>query len=265
MLSGEEIFEGAKDFSNKLIDVFYKLTNIKVEIEFTDDLYGRNLELAKSYEEKQDIIFNEGFNKSTNATLRFPEYTTDIPHILISKNIITNLKNPNQLVSTIPHELAHVKDFYDFCSFNKIDSLNAAQKCSEFRAFNFWTEYNARREGYDFYRKFLEMDNNSVSAAEGIKNRDYPWHLNELKEDLQIYKGNHKTIIYCLIQFIGHFSVWNDLFPSYFNVNTLPKYLLTMFDSKIINLYNFLYQNKRFDDIKYRFIELDDLLSRLVE
>jgi len=263
MLNEKEIFEGAKKFANEMIKEFYNRTNINVKIEFVEDIHKKKLELAKSYEERESIISEKEFDKNTNATLIFPKFITDIQLILISKNVIVNTINPNQLVSTIPHELAHVEDFYRFSVFNKVGNLNDAMKCIGYRGFYFWTEYNSKRQGYDFYRKKLNWDNSSDNAVEEIKNREFIWHLNELKGDLQKYKSKSKLFIYCVIQFIGRFSVWNDLFPNYFNVTTLPKELLIMFDSRIVNLYNFLYENKTFEDIKYKFNELDDLLSKL--
>lgn len=266
MLKQERLDEVTR-LINKITKLFYYETNIKpmsVRIEIVEDLYKRRLEFARSDEERKDIIKGEAFTRSSNGTTVWTKQITDMPYLLISENAIENNINRNQYLSTYIHELTHAHDFYDFALLNNLSSLEEMWECSEYRAFYFWTEYNAKRKAYYFYRKILNSDNSSSNAIEAIRNKECEIQINELRKEIIEYKNDSRLIMYCTIQFIGRFSVWNDLFPNYFNVNTLPNELILTFGCKVVNLYNFLYDNKNFNDIKFKFKELNNLLTKFM-
>ncbi len=69
--------------------------------------------------------------------------------------------------------------------------------------------------------------------------------------------------VYTIMQFLGRFSIWQDLFPDAISEKQIPKELVHVFGERILNLYRFLYLNKTFDDIKFNFSDLDILLDNL--
>lgn len=268
MLSEERIEEIEKNI-NEITHLFYNENNIKpinIIIEITEDLYKRELELAVSEKQIRDIIGGEKFIRGSNGTMMFiNNCITDTAHIIISENAIENNINRDQYLSTYIHELTHAYDFYKFGMFNKLNNLEDIWELTDNRAFHFWTEYNAKRQAYYLYRKILNWDNVSSNAIAKIKNNEIILQINNIKADLFSYQNSINDIIYFIIQFLGRFSVWNDLFPNHFNVNTLPNELINVFGSGLTNLYEFLYDNKRFDDIKLKFSQLDNLLSKVVK
>ena len=254
-----------------IIQFYYKETNIepiKLNVEIVQDLYKRRLELAIDDKDRENIISSREFTRNSNGTIVIPESIDDVSYILVSINTIDNY----QFVSTIIHELTHIHDIYNFYIFNKDKyvSLREMDNYKEFNIYILWSEYNARRKGYYFYRKIMHMifsDTNKSESEqiEHILNIECLGQMEYLKNQLFKYENNKHHYIYNIIQFIGRFSVWNDLFPNDFNVNTLPNELLVMFGDKIINLYEFLYKNKNFDDIKLKINELDHLLGSFVK
>lgn len=264
----QELSGPIAELINQVIQLFYyetKIQPIEFRLEFVQDLYIRKLELATNDKEREEIISAEEFHRESNGSLAITE---DVMYILISMKTIDNERSNCQYISTIIHELTHLHDFYDFYSINndKCSNIMEIHKCSDFPPFLMWTEYNARRNGYYFYRKIMNMNNNESEKEqiEYILYKECQFHMKYLKEELIKNQNNPYNFVYNIIQFIGRFSVWNDLFPSDFNVNMLPKELLILFDTRLVKLYEFLYINKNFNDIKYNFNELDRLLSNFV-
>lgn len=270
-MENQELSEPINNLINGVIQLFYyenKIKPIEFKIEFVKDIYTRKLELAVDDKEKNEIISAKEFSKNINGSVVLPTHNGDVPYILISLDTIENPNSNCQFISTIIHELTHIHDFYDFYSFNKdrCNNIREIDKCIDFRPFQLWTEYNARRKGYYFYRSIMNMDNdNSVKEQiEYILYKECPFHMDYLRKQLIKYGNEPYNFVYNIIQFIGRFSVWNDLFSNHFNVNTLPNELIVAFDNRIINLYEFLYKNKSFDDVKLNLNDLDNLLSKFV-
>lgn len=257
---------------DKVIKLYYQETKLKpidVKIELTDDIYKRKLELALTEEEKKEIIETKDFNKNLNGSMVIPRNIEDTAHILISLNTIYNNINNYQFISTITHELTHLHDYYDFYLLNEKEctTVRDIDKCDGFRAFQLWSEYNARRKGYYFYRYITNIDNNNSEEEQinYINNIECPFHMRNLAEELNSLVNEPYLFIYSIIQFLGRFSVWNDLFPNFCNIDSLPNELTEVFDSRILNLYEFLYNHKSFEKIKFSFNQLDELLCQFVK
>lgn len=246
-MENQELSEPIKNLINGVIQLFYYETKIK-PIEFVEDIYTRKLELAVDDKEKKEIISAKEFSKNLNGSVVLPAHIGDIPYILISLDTIENPKSNCQFISTIIHELTHIHDFYDFysCNKEKYNNIREIDKCIDFRSFQLWTEYSARRNGYYFYRNIMNMNNNNSrkEQIEHILDTECPFHMNYLEKQLIKSSNDSYNFAYNIIQFIGRFSVWNDLFSNYFNVNTLSNELMVAFDTRIINLYNFFIKIK---------------------
>ena len=264
--------DSAKKLINNVIKFYYQETKLKpisVKIEFVSDIYSRKLELAVTEEEKKEIIASKEFNKTINGTMILPINADDTAHILISLDTINNPSSNCQYISTVIHELTHLHDYYDFYLFHKCECKNirAIDKCENFTPFQLWSEYNARRKGYYFYRYIMNLYNESSEEEQinFILNTECPVQMKYTKEQLIKSCNEPYQFVYNIIQFIGRFSVWNDLFSDSCNVKTLPIELIDAFDNRIINLYDFLYNHKSFKQIKSSFSQLDNLLRKFVK
>lgn len=251
---------------HSVIDMFYQETNLKiidVKTEFVNYLYERRLELSNSQKDMNQVKSAKSFIQSLNGTMVLPADINDRPYILISNKAINN----NQFISTAIHELTHIHDFYDFSSYFNCNSFDNVEVHIDFPVLYQWSEYHARRMGYYFYRKITYLNRKDISLKEQInhiKNYECSFQLNYLREDLIKYKNDPTLYIYSIMQFLGRFSVWQDLFPNSININQLPKELMIAFGERIVNLYEYLYSNKTFDDIKDKFSDLDILLRKFV-
>ena len=250
-----------------ILNMFYVETNMKqidVQIEFVDDLYNRRLELAKNEKDRVDVINSEEFISGFNGTMVLPLVATDKPTILIAKSAIDD---NGLFIGTVIHELTHIHDYYDFAALNEILLLSKVPEHKDFSQLYQWSEYHARRYGYYFYSKLMYSLQEPASLDDRlnyIKNTECTFQYDYLKGQLCKYENEATQYIYNIMQFLGRYSVWQDLFPNDINENSLPKGLLDVFGNRIIEIYKFLYIKKTFDDMVDKFDELKYLLSRFV-
>lgn len=254
--------------THSAIDAYYQEINIEpigIQVEFVDDLYKRRLELAINEKDFNNVEISKRFISGLNGTLVLPATLNEKPYILISNSTIDDSM---LFISTIIHELTHVHDFYDFAKYHNIIYLSDVEKIDDFKDLYFWTEFHARRRGYYFYRKIIKgfTKDNKIKGEEVkyIRGIESPHHLKYLKEELIKNQNNSTQFLYNIMQFLGRFSVWQDLFPDQFNEDTLPEELKNSFGYKIIDIYDFLYNHSTFEDIKYKFPELRVKLDSFV-
>lgn len=251
-----------------LMSLFYKETNItpiNVAIEFVDDLYQRRLELATSEEDLNNVKKSKNIISGFNGTMVLPYKKSELPHILIAKNTISN---NFAFMGTLIHELTHIYDFYDFVKENNIDLYEDVERHSSFSTFYQWSEYHARRTGYYYYRKFyytLVAEEPEINEqVTYIRDTECTFQLNYLIESLRKTENNSTLFLYSIMQFLGRFSVWEDLYPNTFNVNSLPQIIIDDFEDRIVDLYKFLKQHSSFAVIKDQLGNLDKLLKRFI-
>lgn len=238
---------------------FYKITEyepLSVNVCITDDLYEKRLELAYDESDRQNVKNIKEFIKDLNGTIAFGKKVNDSHTIIISNEM---LKSENfNIVSTFIHELTHIHDYMNFANERNCVYTKDIEYIKEFRGFYFWTEFHARRNGYNFYRELFLKANNTIDDLElqinHINNIELPLHLNRL---LKNNTDEANIQMYYVVQFLGRYSVWMDLFPEYFK--EIPPELYNVYGDKIINLYKFLYNHKNFLDANDKFEELYDL------
>ena len=257
-----------ESLANLIINLFYQETNLKpidVKIEFINDLYQRRLELSNNQKEKNNLELGKEFIQGLNGTMVLPTDVNGTPHILISNS---KIDDSGAFLGTIIHELTHIHDFHDFVKHVNYNSFFDAETHKDFPLIYQWSEYHARRTGYFFYRKaaYLIIDDISTEEQlEHIKGYECSFQLEILRNQLNKYENNATLFIYSIMQFLGRFSVWQDLFPNYINVNLFPRELLLTFGERITNLYEFLYNNITFNDVKNKFSDLDILLKQFIK
>lgn len=262
------IIKGANDsivgLVKNLVQLFYcetGLTPLECEIEFVDDIFTRKLELAVSEDMRTSVLENKNFNSGLNGTLIMPNSLQEPVVILICNKVIDE---NGTFLGSIIHELTHVHDFFNFVSYNNCSGYYDINNST----FSLWSEFHARKMGYSYLRRFSVMlQQGQVSDNEYIEHiitTECPSQLKWLVDDLIKYQNQPYEYIYCIMQFLGRYSVWQDTYPLNFNETTLPYELIDAFDYRITDLYCFLYKHKRFDEVKDILDELELLLNPFI-
>ena len=210
---------------NQILENFYhevRLPRMPVKIEFTSDLYSRRLELAKTDEEKRDVEDSKNFVEGLNGAVAFPSSVSECPYILVSLSTIETL----QFVSTITHELTHIHDYYGFILKEGLLSFADAQESLKFPMLYHWSEYNATRNGYKFYRSFMISHQEDFSLDEQkthILKTEIPFQTQHLAEHLREHEDNPTLFLYGIMRYLGRFSVWQNTFPDCIDKSKFPK------------------------------------------
>lgn len=253
------------NFLNACAGMFYKeksYTPLDINVCITDDVYKRRLELAS--DENDIIVVNKSksFIQGLNGTIAFGSKVNDKHTIIISNEML--LKEDLTIVNTFIHELTHIHDFMDFAHSKNYFYTKDIEPDRDFSGFYFWTEYHAKRTGYEFYRnlvlKSIKEDDLDVQLKH-INETELPFQINNLIENLGIYSNEFTLYMYSIIQFLGRLSVWRDYFPGDFN--KVPFELYQAYGSNIEALYEFLYTHKEFSDINNNFNILNELIVKL--
>jgi uncharacterized protein YfkK (UPF0435 family) len=258
-----------QQITNIVLDIFYSSTNrenIDLKIEYLDDIYKRRLELANNEREKNDVITSRDFITTLNGTMVLPKTKDEIYYILISKSVLKDY----QFISTIIHELTHIYDFRDFVTEFCNNCFDKAESHDLYIPFYCWTEYNARKNGYKYYRAIIYKIN-SINLSEDeqiehILNTELKLHYESLLRNLREYSDdrNATKYIYNIIQFLGRFSVWEELFPKKINANRyLPDFLINTYGSRILDIYSILVSAVDFNVAKGKLLFLHNAINEL--
>ena len=258
--ANDSIVEAVKN----VVQLFYYetgLTPLECQVEFVDDIFTRKLELSISENMRNSVLENKNFNSGLNGTLIMPNSLQEPVTILICNKV---LEEGGTFLGSIIHELTHAHDYFDFANYNNCAGYYNINNST----FSLWSEFHARRMGYSYLRRFSVMlqqgqvsDNEYI---EHIKTTECPSQLKWLIDDLIKYQNKPYEYIYSIMQFLGRYSVWQDIYSLDFNATTLPYQLIEAFDHRITAVYCFLYKHKRFDKIKDALDELEVLLNRFV-
>ena len=251
------------DLFCKLLTDYYclypLLPQINAAIILTNHMNETHFELRP---EMRDELISQGIEKDNeqNGRMVLPSNVGETIYILMNaKNILEYTKDGSMTwVGTFAHELTHAIDFHSIAlkeNMNIYDPLLRA----EFSMFQLWSEYHARRLGYNFLR--TKMITNNISQEEQIN------HIIETEMPRQIklfFDAYHQTTngnkqMYETMQFLGRFSIWCDIFPNEFNYNTLKDYFWQ--NKWMLRLFYFLRECGSLDLIYPRFDEMKKILE----
>lgn len=206
-------------------DVYPMMERIETTIVLTDDLDRSHREL------RPDLIHlidrRAGRNVDGNGRLVLPASIDEKIYVLLDINKIVQYTQDQTMtwVGTLAHEHTHAIDFYQMARLKSLENYDSLEQLYDYRVFQLWSEYHARKLGYGFLRKFLAADEGSLSREERIdhiKNYEWPHHQADHFRDYHM-DGDGYQQMYITMQLLGRYSVWCDLFPEVFNEKTLEE------------------------------------------
>lgn len=243
-----------------VIDMYYRYypdaQKIPVNVILTDNL---NLSHGEIRPDIKEYLFSVRPQNDFNGRMVLP-VTLDKPmYILINKSKMKEYAASGTWIGTIAHELTHAIDFYCMARLENLDNYNELEKSCKYNVFRLWSEYNARKKGYKFLRYI--MSENLGTPEEQIKDilqRELP---GQKQIFLSLYNDNYSNEydqIYHVMNYLGRYSVWCDLFPDIFSEEFLATDMNDFSWPK--PLLSFLRSHESLENMYENFGQLDDLL-----
>lgn len=238
---------------NNAVEIFYSTydyeKNNNIEIKIVDDLTKAHLQLRPDIKKSSIDKYSD-----QNGRLVTPVNGKGVFCVLININSVYKYTMDGTMtcLGTIAHELTHAHDYIEAYNFNP----DISETSVEFNAFQLWSEFHARRNGYKFLRTLL-MEAAQMSKEEQIQ------HIIKTELPTQhtyfINSYNDATLpmdkIYELMQNLGRLSVWKECFPLKFT----DEYINKIYNNeKIVSLLNLLCKIKTVNDV---FENIDLLLN----
>lgn len=245
-------------------DAFYSITGLSplpIQIEIVDNIFERRMQLTPYYK-SQEVIDAKSVIDEQSGTLVVDNSIDSIQHILVKND---TFQPPNFMIfDVIPHELTHLHDFHEFANKVGICYYQQLDRSALFNSFFHWTEFHAKRIGYAIFRELIYLFNKANLSVDEqlsfIKDTEMPLQTERLiSRTSQLSVNDRFQLGYLLVHYMGRFSVWNDLFPTEFNYNTIPLVLIDKFGKGFTGLYSYLLEHKDNMDIEnedFRFCEL---------
>lgn len=231
---------------------FYNCEPINLSIIFSDDIWKTYFEIRPDHRSKRTEQL-----PSFNGTIAAPlELDGTFTVIVDNQYFLSEVKN-NRLswIETIAHEITHVRDYKEYAQMLSAASYDEVLT-AEHRMFQLWTEFNAKRHGYYFLRKYYFDDMTDPAQIPDIINTELPGQISFMSNEYSSTSdGWHQ--IYTVSQFLGRLAVWEDLFPTYFTADYIAR-LLTP-NPWMLDLYEYLNKHRELKTAINSFSELHEI------
>ena len=251
------------EFINSLFLLYHKTfidsPIIPVEIIFTDDLNKTHVELRP---EEAVMLLQDNKQNDFNGRMVIPASINDTIHILLNTNRVNEYTQNGSMtwIGTFAHEFTHAIDFYQMARLEGLELYLPLESASSYMMFHQWTEYHARKCGYTFLRKYFEVTGQLLQGNDQrqyILNTEAPRQTQLFEQDYR--EGFPNKRLYFVMQYLGRFSVWMDLFPQEFDELKLLHFCPDAYWMK--DLLVFLRKHETLDKIYGHFDELKDVLT----
>jgi len=234
--------------------------DININFIITDNIYEEYLKHIQR-NRQEEIENNKEWLSNLNGTIILPKIINEPITILISKDYIKKCIDENNFswIGTICHELTHAYDHIAIMKKLKIIEYKELEKYNNYYLFSQWTEFNARRKGYFFVRKYSFKNMYDEKQIEDIIKKELPYHINNYFEEYNKNGNDANMQIYCTMQFLGRLKTWKDLFPNYFTNG----FLIQLFAENewLMELFDFLNNNDEIDAIFNKFAKMKEILE----
>ena len=233
---------------------------IPFQVRLTNNLNRTHGELRPDW---ADELKENDRENDFNGRMVVPNSVNEPINILLNTKKIKEYTDDRSMtwVGTFAHELTHAIDFYQMARKEKLKSYKPLEASNDYYMFQQWTEYNARKKGYFFLRKYFETIGQMPSSTEQInhiQNKEWPFQLTRYCEEYQINNNDGKYQIYITMQLLGRYSVWCDLFPDVFNKQSLSSSFQE--SGWMIHLFTFLREHETLDAVYTCFDEMKEIL-----
>ena len=234
----------------------YGYEPLKLSISLADDIWEEYLKVRPDHKQMLD---EQRPLPSFHGTIATPAELDGTFTIIIdnqySKTAIK--ENPSAWIGTVIHELTHAVDYRNYARLVHATNYDEVLDTSRHRMFQLWTEFNAKRHGYYFLRKYTFEDISDPAQIPDIVNRELPFQINYMNQEYHS-TSNGWTQIYIVSQFLGRLAVWEDLFPSYFD----PERIEAIFGVNrwMFEMYDYLNSHRDLEVAVQSFEELRQIL-----
>ena len=196
--------------------------NENYQIKFLDDIYEFVMKDDESYARKlfspQDALYGLFYVANNGELLLLIKITDEV-----------------NVLGTILHELVHV---YDFIALEEKRNVHNYRKLQEDIFFVLWSEFHA---DYLMYKYFVELSKDNINPLDvAIQIRDElgNYYDSSYKLDLQI-------TVNTTVRYYGRYMALQSQFPSVLDKHFQQFYI----DWKFLNIYDFLWEHRKFEFI----------------
>jgi hypothetical protein len=191
-----------------------------------------------------------------NGTVVTPSTLDGTFTVIIDKQYFIDDVNAERAswIGTIVHETTHARDYQEYAKLVGASNYDEVLDTSKHRMFHLWTEFNAKRHGYYFVRKYTFDNLNDITQIPDILNIELPGQISYMTEQYSSTTDGWEQI-YTVSQFLGRLAVWEGLFPEQFNLKFVEALLST--NSWMFDMYIYLNTHRElstaidsFDDLR---------------
>lgn len=214
----------------------YEYEPLNLSIVFSDDIWETYFE-ARPDHRKQ-------FSKQLplpafNGTIATPIELDGTFTVIVDKQYFVEDVKSNRAswVGTIVHEITHARDYQEYAKIISAPNYDEVLNTSRHRMFQLWTEFNAKRHGYYFVRKYTFDNIADTAQVPDIVNIELPGQIEYMSNEYNATTDGWKQI-YVVSQFLGRLAVWEDLFPAQFNTRYIESLLST--NTWMLEMYEYL-------------------------
>lgn len=194
--------------------------NENYQIKFVDDIYEFVMKDDESYARKllspQDALYGLCYVANNGELLLLIKITDEV-----------------NVLGTILHELVHV---YDFIALEEKRNVHNYRKLQEDIFFVLWSEFHA---DYLMYKYFVELSKDNINPLDvAIQIRDELGNYYDSSEKLDL-----QTTVNTTVRYYGRYMALQSQFPSVLDKHFQQFYI----DWKFLNIYDFLWEHRKFE------------------
>ncbi|MCI6242357.1 MAG: hypothetical protein MR646_03510 [Agathobacter sp.] len=241
-------------FIEKVLEEYYKyfsLNVIDVDIMFSSRISDAVMKIRPDYLDGEIRTRPEEIDKYRGMIIPPREREGKFTIVISYYYLLDSCQRDDfQWVGTLVHEMTHVQDYVEYADMHDMKSYDKIQRRIEHRPFALWTEFNAKAKGYFFMSKYQYSESYTdiydKTHTDFILQKELPFQIKAFNKSCSAAEGNMDEQLYSTMQFLGRYSVWENLFPNIFDKNMREKVMEG--NKQMYNLYLFLIEHQKLED-----------------
>lgn len=252
------------DKINELINIVvndyfstYKYEPLNFSIVFSDDIWETYFEKCPDHRKQ---MTNQQPLPAFNGTIATPQELDGMFTVIVDNQYFLEECQNKRLswIGTIIHEITHAVDYRNYARIVAAPNYDEVLNTSRHRMFQLWTEFNAKRHGYYFLRKYSFDNLTDTVQIPDIVNIELPGQIEYMSSEYNSTSDGWKQI-YIVSQFLGRLAVWEDLFPSSFNRDFIEQLLCA--NPWMLKMYDYLNGHRNLNTAVESFEELRKIVQ----